>query len=255
MRSGRRAGARAQRVGGMIAIVLALAPLHVPEAAEIGWDGVHLSIRDADGPVVSLLEDIALTLGAGLVIRGELGDVRQTSLAAGEPGAIIRELVRPHSLIVRYDGETGLPRQIVVRESPGGSTDYGTAAAVASHPVPQLVNHPAVDDEAFKTRLRDLAVEGGPAAAREIARMSSGPARPEMRRLAIVALTRIGGNEALSALRDGLRDSHPRIRLQAARGLVRLLDGGATGDLAAALRTEPDQTVAEAMQRLIERND
>lgn len=237
-------------LAALLALLLAGVAPGAGNATEIGWDGQHLSISDAEGPVVTVLEDIALTIGAGLDVRGELGDVRHASIAAGEPGNVIRELVRPHSLVLRFDGNTGLPRQILVREGDGGSYGFDTSEPAVERLEPPVINRPSLDDEMFKSRLRDLSVDGGPLAAREIARMSAGPARPEMRRLAIVALTRIGGNEALSVLRDGLRDPHPHIRLQSARGLRKLLGAGAQADLSAAMQNESDETVHAAMERL-----
>lgn len=228
-------------------------------AAAIDWDGKRLSIHDASGALVDVLDEVALTLGSGLTIHGDPGEVLASSVPSGEPGAVLRELVRPNSLIIRYDGATGLPRQIIVREAgPGDGSGVGgimgrSAGTMVVAP-PLVADVPGPDDEAFKERLRLRVRQGGPEATREIARMSaSSEARPEMRRLALVALSRMGGSEALSAMRNALHDARPSVRLQAARGLERLLREQAQGDLKAAIRKEPAESVREAMQRMVDR--
>ena len=236
-----------------IGIFLAAKLTVAASATEVFFDGKMLSLENTQGNLADTLEVVADRLGAGLQIRGELGPVRTTSWPPDEPGQLLRELVRPHTLILRYNSETGAPSEIIVRQSRAGerqsrrihASDYKSETSTA-----QILLRSG-NEQSFKNHLRKLLKTSRAKDAREIAKLAVGVEKPEMRRLALVALTRIGGPEAQTAMRNGLHDEHAHIRLQAARGLANLLGAGARRDLITAMRREEDESVQKAMQRLL----
>ena len=222
-------------------------------AAEIIWDGENLAIEDAEGALEKVLEEVARAVDAELILRGELGEVPRRSFPAADPGQVLRELVRPHTLVVRFDADTGAPNEIIVRESKEGSpAPARRVSRVGRAPQPEAAPVDQAEAQAFRDELRDLIKRTDPGVSGELQALYQATADPSLRRLALVTLVRRGGPTATQTLRTALGDEDANIRLEAARGLAALLGSAAKADITRVLAHEQLGPVHDALERLLQ---
>lgn len=99
-----------------------------------------------------------------------------------------------------------------------------------------------------------LSQEGGPEAAGRLAEIATGSDDAAARRSAVGALADMGGEESFDALVAALQDDDARVRIGAARGLMRADEERARPLVEIAADRESDKSTRDALEKLVRRD-
>jgi hypothetical protein len=241
-------------------IVLALtAAIPVTLAAPDAGPGVDLLIqRDEDMLTVKarqiphrrILEGLASQLHFELVIAGPLEERRSLEIESRPWEEALKKALAPASWAFVYDSSSGEPRLTKVFVFPS-KEDGGSVPRTASLPrstIPPAPVPPAAPESPAEKQ-PNLVEQGIDASLAELLEAED----DEMRALALVGLATIGGEQAITALRQALQDREPWIRETAVEALAELGGEEAIQGLQQALRDENEEVrraAQEALSRL-----
>lgn len=224
---------------GELALTVLLCAAGVTQAAEpirIARSGSLVSIETkAPMPFVRLLGQIAQSTGVAIVVRGDPGTARPVSLAFQRLDRAILALATGHDTALRFaapESSAAEPRLVAVWVLVRGTRPVSAASL------------------ARKAGLGEL-VAAGAASVPALARILTSHPDPATRERAARALTQVDGSAAATALRRGLHDHDPTVRLRAAQGLARSGVPDALPRLKAALALERDGDVKAVLERLL----
>jgi HEAT repeats len=245
-------------IGFIIALGL-MAPAHTATAAPDGGRPGELFIqREQDLLTVKarqiphrrILEGLASQLHFELIIAGPLEEQRSLEIEARPWEEALKKALSPVSWAFVYDSSSGQPRLAKVFVFPA-KEDGITAARPSSTttraasppqappptPEPQVNAPPQPQDKGIDPSLTELLEADD----------------EEMRALALVGLATMGGEQAVTALRQALKDKEPWIRETAVEALAEIGGAQAIQGLQQALGDENEEVrkaAEEALTRL-----
>jgi HEAT repeats len=214
-----------------------------------------LTVKAREVPHRRILEELANQLAFELIIAGSLEERRSLDIESRPWEEVLKKALSPASWAFVYDSSAGAPRLakvFVFTSKADGSTPVRSASpqrridsptpappspGSTPTPEPQAGGEPTLADKGIDASLAELLeAEDG-----------------EMRALALVSLATMGGEQAITALRQALQDKEPWIRETAVEALAEIGGEGAIQGLQQALRdTNEDvrRTAQEALTRL-----
>jgi HEAT repeats len=210
-----------------------------------------LTVKARDVPHRRILEELASQLAFELIIAGPLEEQRSLDIESRPWEEALKKALSPASWAFVYDSSAGEPRLAKVfvftskaegsaparSPSPQRRIDSPSPAPTpAPAPEPQVGNEPTLTDKGVDASLAELLESED----------------DEMRALALVSLATMGGDEAITALRQALQDKEPWIRETAVEALAEIGGEGAIQGLQQALR-DTNEDVRRAAQEALTR--
>jgi len=219
-----------------------------------------------------LLREMGQRAGFAVVLQGDLDHLVSAHFRDLPMDAALRRVVgSEHALVMRYEParEPGMPGRLLevrvygdvrgdpdrVTVAPVAPRGEGGAQKVEAPPGPDPEAPGAYSGPAGMAAVRALAARGDAASVAALGRILDTSSDPAVRREAIEALSRIGGEEAADALAHGLGDDDSAIRTGVVDALGDMGDEHATRMLGQVLfsESEPDIRLT-AVARLGERD-
>jgi hypothetical protein len=215
----------------------------------IRMDQDMLTVRASDIPHRRILEGLASRLKFELIIAGPLEERRSLEIEGRPWQEALKQALSPASWAFVYDSSAGEPRLAKVfvfsstedGSSPGRSPSTSGRVAVTSRapmpsPASQGVRAPKLADKGVDASLTELLQADD----------------DETRALALVGLATMGGEQAITALRQALQDKEPWIRETAVEALAEMGGEQAMQGLQQAL-ADGDEDVRRAAQEALAR--
>jgi predicted component of type VI protein secretion system len=213
-----------------------------------------LTIKAREVPHRRILEELASQLAFELIIAGALEERRSLDIESRPWEEVLKKALSPASWAFVYDSSAGVPRLakvFVFTSKADGSTPVRSPSpqrridspspaplspASTPTPEPQVESEPTLADKGIDASLAELLEAED----------------EEMRALALVSLATMGGEQAITALRQALQDKEPWIRETAVEALAEIGGEGAIQGLQQALR-DSNEDVRRAAQEALTR--
>jgi len=223
-------------------------------ALVIRKDQDTLTVKARGVPHRRILEELASQLAFDLIIAGSLEEQRSLDIENRPWEEALKKALSPASWAFVYESSTGVPRLakvFVFTSKADGSTPVRspspqrrpdslspgpTSPGSTPTPEPQVGGEPASADKGIDASLAELLEAED----------------EEMRALALVSLATMGGEQAITALRQALQDKEPWIRETAVEALAEIGGEGAIQGLQQALR-DSNEDVRRAAQEALSR--
>lgn len=208
-----------------------------------------LTVKARDVPHRRILEELASQLAFELIVAGSLEEQRSLDIERRPWEEALKKALSPASWAFVYDASAGGPRLAKVFVF----TSKADGSAPARSPPPQRrigspAPAPTPAPEPQVEREPTLADKGGDASLTELLEAED----DETRALALVSLATMGGEQAITALRQALQDKEPWIRETAVEALAEIGGEGAIQGLQQALR-DTNEEVRRAAQEALTR--
>jgi hypothetical protein len=208
-----------------------------------------LTVKAREIPHRRILEGLASRLKFELIIAGPLEERRSLEIEGRPWEEALKKALAPASWAFVYDSSAGEPRLAKVFVFPikesGSSVVRSPSTPGRVSPPPQA---PTPAPQSQGSRPSDLADKGIDASLTELLEAED----EEMRALALVGLATIGGEQAITALRQALQDKEPWIRETAVEALAEIGGEQAIQGLQQALGDE-NEDVRKAAQEALNR--
>ncbi len=217
-----------------------------------------LTVHATDMPLAELLRAIGAQAGFRVTIEGDLRDPVTWSLTEAPVDKALRRLLQNTSSVLIYaparDGGTGPLVEVIAL---GTKADAAPRTAQIARTIPARKTEasrgtPVVsltDDREDRLRaVRRLANKPDAAASKDLALLLSEDEDPLIRRIAAIALGKIGGARAEAALTAALEDEDALVRGRAVQALARKWGHKAVGSLGKTLMEDSDPTVRRQAQ-------
>jgi len=212
-------------------------------------DGELLTVRAKDIPIRRILEGLARELRFELIVVGALDGRRSVEVEARPWEPVLKKVLAPASWAFVYKSVGGQSRLAKVFVFPAKEQQGSATLARAISDLPTGLVRPFPQrqrmGEAASPPPREAGVGG---ALSELFASDD----DEMRAVAIVGLTALGGEQAAGALHQALQDKEPWIRQTAVEALEELGGAQAIQGLRYALRDE-NPAVRKAAQEALDR--
>jgi len=197
-----------------------------------------------------ILESLAGQLHFELIIAGPLEERRTLEIEARPWEETLKKALAPASWAFVYDSSSGEPRlaKVFVFPSKGDSTSVVRSSQTSERSIPPTqAPSPTPEPQAnTPTNPPDTGID---ASLTELLQAED----EEMRALALVGLATMGGEQAITALRQALQDKEPWIRETAVEALAEIGGAEALQGLRQALGDENEEVrraAEEALARL-----
>jgi hypothetical protein len=210
-----------------------------------------LTVKARDVPHRRILEELASQLAFELIIAGPLEEQRSLDIESRPWEEALKKALSPASWAFVYDSSAGEPRLakvFVFTSKADGSAPVRSPSPPRRIDPPSPAPTPAPAPEPQVGNEPTLADKGGDASLAELLESED----DEMRALALVSLATMGGDEAITALRQALQDKEPWIRETAVEALAEIGGEGAIQGLQQALR-DTNEDVRRAAQEALTR--
>ncbi len=212
-----------------------------------------LSVNLRDAPLADVLQAIGEQAGFRVIIKGDLSAPVTWSFTQAPVDKALRRLLQNTSSVLIYapsrDGGIGPLVEVIVLET---KADAAARTAQIARMIPAKrtggSRKTAVvslnDDREDRLRaVQRLANKPDAAATKDLALLLSEDEDPMIRRIAAIALGKIGGARAEAALTGALEDEDSLVRGRAIQALARKWGHKAVGSLGKTLMKDPDPTV------------
>lgn len=217
----------------------------------IQQEGNALTVKATQVPHRQILEGLAKQLDFELIVVGPLEERRTMEIEARPWEEALKRALAPVSWAFIYRASPGEPElaQVFVFPTKEGSTPSSSAPArspraapsAPSSPPRPMAEPPAVSEQRAEEPAMDLRLS-------ELLEADD----EETRALALIGLATIGGEQAITALKQALQDQEPWIRETAVEALAELGGEQAIQGLEQALGDE-DADVRRAAQAALSR--
>lgn len=213
----------------------------------IRLDQDMLTVQAREIPHRRILEGLANRLKFELIIAGPLEERRSLDIEGRPWEEALKKVLSPASWAFVYDSSSGEPRLAKVFVFP---SKEDASSPLRSPSTPRRVGSapqaptPAPEPQAGKAP--KLADKGIDASLAELLEAED----EEMRALALVGLATMGGQQAITALRQALQDKEPWIRETAVEALAELGGEQAIQGLQQALGDENEEVRRAAQEAL-----
>ena len=208
----------------------------------------RLTVKAKEVPHRRLLEELAKRLKFELIIAGPLEDRRSLEIDARPWEEALKKALSPASWAFVYDSSGGEPRLAKVfvfpsKDNASGAGRPSPSPGRVAAPVPTPLPAPQPQDRQAARPLE----QGSDASLTEMLEAED----EETRALALVGLAAVGGEQAVAALRQALRDKEAWIRETAVEALAEIGGEQAIQGLRQALRDENEDVRKAAQEALI----
>lgn len=210
-----------------------------------------LTVQARQVPHRRILERLADQLHFELIIAGPLEERRTLEIEARPWEEALKKALAPASWAFVYDSSSGEPRlaKVFVFPSKGDSTRVARSSPTSERSTPPAQAPPSPPPEPQANTPTNPSDKGIDASLTELLQAED----EEMRALALVGLATMGGEQAITALRQALQDKEPWIRETAVEALAEIGGAEAIQGLQQALGDENEdvrRAAEEALTRL-----
>lgn len=220
-----------------------------PGGLYIGVEGELLTVKAKDIPVRRILEGLAQHLGFELIVVGALDGRRSLEVEAKPVEQGLKKILAPASWAFMYKSVGGQSRLAKVFVFPAKEQQGSAALSRSISDLPTGLARPSPQRQraGAATALPNREAGVGEALSELFASDDD-----EMRAVAIVGLTALGGEQAAGALHQALQDKEAWIRQTAVEALEEIGGAHAIQGLQYALRDE-NPAVRKAAQEALDR--
>lgn len=220
-----------------------------PGGLYIGMEGELLTVKAKDIPLRRILEGLARQLGFELIVVGALDGRRSLEVEAKPWEQALKKVLAPASWAFVYKSVGGQSRLAKVFVFPAKEQQGSAALSRSIADLPTGLVRPSPQRQRTGAAASSPHREAGVGGALSELFASDDD---EMRAVAIVGLTALGGEQAAGALHQALQDKEPWIRQTAIEALEELGGAHAIQGLQYALRDE-NPSVRKAAQEALDR--